>query len=79
MIRSLFAIRSLSTQKIIECSNKYVNYNNINKTEYKEWVKALPFEKIPGPKSLPLVGNVWRFFPKIGDLYGLQLHQMHYR
>lgn len=26
-----------------------------------------PFEEIPGPKPLPLIGNIWRYFPLIGD------------
>jgi len=25
-----------------------------------------PYEEIPGPKALPLLGNAWRFLPKIG-------------
>ena len=27
---------------------------------------AKPYESIPGPKPLPLIGNVWRFLPYIG-------------
>lgn len=26
-----------------------------------------PFESIPGPKGLPLIGNIWRYLPIIGD------------
>lgn len=35
-----------------------------------EWREALPFEAIPGPKPLPLIGNTWRFLPfgEFGDL-----------
>jgi hypothetical protein len=28
--------------------------------------RVKPYEQIPGPKPLPLVGNAWRFIPKIG-------------
>lgn len=34
----------------------------------EEWDNAKPYEDIPGPKPLPVVGNIWRFFPYIGDL-----------
>ncbi|XP_069672037.1 probable cytochrome P450 301a1, mitochondrial [Periplaneta americana] len=34
----------------------------------KEWDSAKPYEDMPGPKPYPLIGNVWRFFPYIGDL-----------
>uniref|UniRef100_A0A6G1SHK3 Cytochrome P450 302a1, mitochondrial n=1 Tax=Aceria tosichella TaxID=561515 RepID=A0A6G1SHK3_9ACAR len=27
----------------------------------------LPFEAIPGPRPLPLIGNVWRYLPLVGD------------
>lgn len=33
-----------------------------------EWDKAIPYEVIPGPKPLPLIGNGWRFLPYIGQL-----------
>lgn len=33
------------------------------------WNEALPFEAIPGPKGLPVIGNVWRFMPLIGPYY----------
>ena len=28
---------------------------------------ARPFEEIPGPKGLPLVGNIHRYLPGIGN------------
>lgn len=75
MIKNRVAVRFLSAQRASEISKGCPNNNNI----HIEWEKALPFEEIPGPKSLPLVGNMWRFFPKIGNLNGLQLHQLQYR
>ncbi|XP_046391143.1 probable cytochrome P450 49a1 [Ischnura elegans] len=29
-----------------------------------------PFDEIPGPKPLPIVGNIWRFLPYVGEYYG---------
>ena len=34
----------------------------------EEWDYAKPFEDIPGPKPLPIIGNVWRFIPSIGNV-----------
>jgi hypothetical protein len=34
----------------------------------EEWDYAKPFEDIPGPKPLPIIGNAWRFIPHIGKL-----------
>lgn len=28
-----------------------------------------PFDSIPGPKSLPLLGTLWKYFPLIGKYY----------
>lgn len=33
----------------------------------EEWNRALPYEAIPGPTPLPLLGNTWRFIPYIGQ------------
>lgn len=29
--------------------------------------KLKPFQEIPGPKPLPVIGNIWRYLPLIGD------------
>ncbi|XP_069671910.1 probable cytochrome P450 301a1, mitochondrial [Periplaneta americana] len=50
----------------------------------QEWDNAKPYEDMPGPKPLPILGNAWRFIPKIGNLSGFgfielgQYLQKHY-
>ena len=34
----------------------------------EEWEYAKPFEDIPGPKPLPIIGNGWRFIPYLGNI-----------
>jgi len=31
-----------------------------------EWNNAKPFDEIPGPKALPLLGTAWTYFPVVG-------------
>lgn len=33
----------------------------------EEWANAKPFDDIPGPKPLPIIGNTWRFMPGVGN------------
>lgn len=40
----------------------------VTQTIQDEFDSAKPYETIPGPKPLPIIGNVWRFLPYIGDL-----------
>jgi len=35
----------------------------------EEWGYAKPFEDIPGPKPLPIIGNTWRFIPYLGNVF----------
>ncbi|KAJ9595932.1 hypothetical protein L9F63_012879 [Diploptera punctata] len=37
----------------------------------RDWENARPFEEVPGPKALPIVGNIWRFLPGIGAFAGM--------
>lgn len=32
---------------------------------------VLPYESIPGPKPLPILGNNWRFIPYIGQIMNI--------
>ncbi|KAG8221872.1 hypothetical protein J437_LFUL003248 [Ladona fulva] len=38
-------------------------------------VKA--YHEVPGPKPLPVIGNVWRFLPYIGEYYGMGIMDIH--
>lgn len=31
-----------------------------------EWNSAIPYDRVPGPSSIPILGNNWRFLPIIG-------------
>lgn len=41
--------------------------NVINRSMSGSPAAMLPFQAIPGPKPLPLIGNIWRYLPIIGD------------
>jgi hypothetical protein len=43
----------------------------------EEWDYAKPFEDIPGPKPLPIIGNTWRFIPYIGNVILLFCYSVH--
>ncbi|RZC10203.1 hypothetical protein BDFB_005201 [Asbolus verrucosus] len=62
--------RSLDPKKL----EHYRNLNALDNADIKPngWDEAKPFEAIPGPKPLPIIGNTWRFIlPKIGTFYGI--------
>ncbi|XP_044254764.1 probable cytochrome P450 49a1 isoform X3 [Tribolium madens] len=42
-------------------------FGAIEKSQCKEWINAVPYDEVPGPKPLPFLGNTWRFIPYIGD------------
>lgn len=35
--------------------------------ETNKWQNALPYNEIPGPKPIPILGNTWRMMPIIGQ------------
>ncbi|XP_068083402.1 probable cytochrome P450 49a1 isoform X2 [Anabrus simplex] len=42
----------------------------------QEVSQVRPYEEIPGPKPLPLIGNAWRFLPFVGKYDGLDFVEM---
>jgi hypothetical protein len=55
-------LRNVSAVVFKRCNNTAV----VTQTRPEEWDNAKPFEDIPGPKPLPILGNTWRFIPHIG-------------
>ncbi|XP_049785635.1 probable cytochrome P450 301a1, mitochondrial isoform X2 [Schistocerca cancellata] len=42
----------------------------------EEWLRAKPFEEMPGPKPLPIIGNTWRFLMPSGDYKTTDMAEM---
>ncbi|KAJ3658851.1 hypothetical protein Zmor_010569 [Zophobas morio] len=60
------------TKRIINtCANSRQNVLTVLSDEptpsLEEWESAIPYENVPGPTPIPLLGNTWRFIPFIGD------------
>ncbi|KAF7283082.1 hypothetical protein GWI33_001488 [Rhynchophorus ferrugineus] len=77
-----------STQILRKAASQPIAINDVNSKDayYKKmgqkvdvderpegWDQAKPFSSIPGPKPLPILGNVWRFFPGIGEYHNIEL------
>nr|WCC58035.1 cytochrome P450 [Pharsalia antennata] len=74
------AKRSTETISIPRRDDYYKALANVDKhsdVKPAEWDKALPYESIPGPKPLPLIGNFFRFLPLIGEYYNMPLKTLY--
>lgn len=58
-----------SARRLISRTTKNRNFIDIIETESDnhEWLNAIPYAQVPGPKPVPLLGNSWRFIPFIGE------------
>ena len=57
-------LRNVSTVVLKRCNSIAA----VVQARPEEWDYAKPFEDIPGPKPLPIIGNMWRFIPYIGNV-----------
>jgi hypothetical protein len=57
-------LRNVSALVIKSCNSTAA----ITQARSEEWDYAKPFEDIPGPKPLPIIGNTWRFIPYLGNV-----------
>lgn len=49
------------------CTEATTLNRTIPGSQTPDYNDAIPYEKIPGPKPLPLLGNTWRLLPIIGQ------------
>ena len=47
---------------------RYNSTAAVTQVRPEQWECAKPFEDIPGPKPLPIIGNAWRFIPYLGNV-----------
>jgi len=57
-------LRNVSALVLKRCNSTAA----VTEARPEEWDYAKPFEDIPGPKSLPIIGNTWRFIPYFGNV-----------
>jgi len=57
-------LRNVSALVLKRCNSTAA----VTQARPEEWEYAKPFEDIPGPKPLPIIGNMWRFIPYFGKV-----------
>ncbi|XP_060518386.1 probable cytochrome P450 12a4, mitochondrial [Cylas formicarius] len=72
--------KNLQTADTIGVLAKESYYKNLGEKAQSDakpegWDNAKTYESIPGPKPLPLVGNLWRYMPGIGEYYNVPLKE----
>lgn len=67
--------------KILKAAKRVLQVNRTNSSiaigrqREIESVEGIPYQYVPGPKPLPILGNSWRFIPFIGKLiFGLLIY-----
>ncbi|KAE8739041.1 Cytochrome P450 [Frankliniella occidentalis] len=74
--RTLSRVLSQTTSRYRSTSAAVTTPSNEPTSQAASWDSGKPYVEIPGPKPLPVIGNVWRFVPGIGDLANLQFDQL---
>ncbi|XP_068143718.1 probable cytochrome P450 301a1, mitochondrial [Drosophila tropicalis] len=59
--------RKNSTEAAAACPHLLGTEGGEGASSTREWQNALPYNEIPGPKPLPILGNTWRLMPIIGQ------------
>lgn len=54
------------------CQRLFGGAKNYSSTGFK--LNPRPFEDIPGPKSLPIIGTLYKYLPYIGSVYSIIIH-----
>ncbi|XP_050576414.1 probable cytochrome P450 301a1, mitochondrial [Bombus affinis] len=71
MTRQLLLIRQLlqsqSDLRRILCTGAVTSTTKEWTVDHDATIEAKPYEDIPGPKPVPILGNTWRLFPVIGQ------------
>jgi hypothetical protein len=57
-------LRNVSAVVLKRCNST----GAVTQARPNDWDYAKPFEDIPGPKPLPIIGNTWRFIPFLGNV-----------
>lgn len=72
-------LKSMSISNVQSRLEYYREQDDTKNEKPFNWDQAIPFEKIPGPKPLKIVGNNFRFIPGIGEYGGIPLVELHER
>ncbi|KAG8221870.1 hypothetical protein J437_LFUL003246 [Ladona fulva] len=83
MAKGIIALLQQQVQ-LSKCQQPNCSFHTVKSLNMAETVSAesattrvRPFHEIPGPKPFPIIGNMWRFFPYIGEYHGMGVLDFH--
>lgn len=65
-IRKLPSNRIIPPKRLRSVAAYPIKESNFGDANSSEWNFARPYEEIPGPRPVPLFGNLVKFLPRIG-------------